>query len=95
MGRRKARIAPAGVVVATMKAILEFELPEEQEELETATRAMDWKWAVEQICERIVAWKCGKPEPFPGRQLEEPIGEMEPVLDYIGEVLAERNLRLD
>lgn len=78
-----------------MKAILEFELPAEQEELETASRAMDWKRALEQICERIVAWKDGKPEPFPGRELEEPIREMEPVLEYVQEVLAARDLRLD
>jgi hypothetical protein len=78
-----------------MKAILEFELPEEQEELEAASRAMEWKRALEDICERIVAWKCGAPEPFPGRELEEPINEMEPVLNYIHEVLTERNLRLD
>jgi len=77
-----------------MKATLEFNLPEEQEELETASRAMDWKRSLEDICERIVAWRCGKPEPFPGRELEEEIKEMQPVLDYIGEVLAERDLRL-
>jgi hypothetical protein len=78
-----------------MKAILEFELPAELEELETAARAMDWKRALDEICERIVAWKCGKPEPFAGRELEEPIKEMEPVLDFIHEVLVRRNLPLD
>ena len=78
-----------------MKAILEFELPGELDELETASREMDWKGAMEDIFDRIRGWRYGKPEPFPGRPFEEPMPEMEAVLECIGDVLANRNLRLD
>jgi hypothetical protein len=78
-----------------MKATLEFELPGELEELETAARATEWKRAVDEICERILGWRYGKPEPFPGRPFEQPMEEMETVLECIRNVLAERNLPLD
>jgi hypothetical protein len=50
-----------------MKAVLEFDLPGEQEELDAAVRAIELKRCLEEICDSIVAWRCGKPEPtFPG-----------------------------
>ena len=32
-----------------MKAILEFNLPEDGEEHETAIKAMEWKWALQAV----------------------------------------------
>jgi hypothetical protein len=79
-----------------MKAILEFDLPQEQEELDTAVKAIEWKRCLEEISETVVAWRCGKPEPvFPGRELEMEIVEMQPVLELIREKMDERGLRFD
>lgn len=79
-----------------MKAILEFGLPEEKEELDAAVNAMEWKRCLEEICETVSGWRCGRPEPmFPGRDLEEEVEEMEPVLQLIREKMEERSLRFD
>ena len=79
-----------------MKAFLEFNLPDEQEELDAAVKAIEWKRCLEEICETVCAWRCGKPEPpFPGRELETEVHEMEPVLQLIREEMEERGLRFD
>lgn len=79
-----------------MKATLEFNLPAEQEELDTAVRAMAWKCCFEEVCETIAAWRPGKPEPvFPGRGPEEAIMEMDPVLELIRDRMDARGLRFD
>jgi len=36
-----------------MKAILEFNLPEDREEHETAIKAMEWKWALQSVDEYL------------------------------------------
>ncbi len=79
-----------------MRAILEFNLPDEKEELDAALNAIEWKRCLEEIRDTVCAWRCGKPEPaFPGRELETEITEMEPVLRLICDKMEERGLRFD
>ena len=43
----------------TMKAILEFELPKEQQKFDTATRGMDWAlvvWDMDQIMHKKIKY---------------------------------------
>ncbi len=79
-----------------MRAILEFNLPDEREELDAAMDAVEWKRCLEEIRDTVCAWRCGKPAPpFPGRELETEVIEMEPVLQLICENMEERGLRFD
>ena len=79
-----------------MRAILEFNLPDDNEELGAALNAIEWKRCIEEIRDTVCAWRCGKPEPpFPGREHETEITEMEPVLRLICEKMEERGLRFD
>ena len=79
-----------------MKAVLEFDLPDQKEELDAAANAMQWKRCLEEIRDTVRAWRCGAPEPpFPGRELEREVEEMEPVLQLIHEKMQERGLRFD
>src|SRR3974390_2134398 len=66
-----------------MKATLTFELPEEQESLEEAIHASEWKSALEAIWWQVLCWEQGKPDgqTFPNRGAEEPVAEMRPVLE--------------
>ena len=76
-----------------MKATIEFPFPEDPEELEAASRALELKRAPEEIIERIVPWRWGKPEPFHGRELEGSIVGIQKVFDHITRVLSERDLQ--
>ena len=77
-----------------MKARLEFDLPDEQEELDAAIKAIEWKRCLEEIRDTVCAWRCGKPEPvFPGRALESEVEQMQPVLDLIRDKMEEKGLR--
>lgn len=79
-----------------MKAILEFSLPGEEEELDAAIRGIQWKRCLEDIAEVVRAWNCGRPEPpFEGRQPEEPVAEMGPVLELIRDQMSKRGLSFD
>lgn len=79
-----------------MKAILEFNLPQQQEDLDAALKAIEWKRRLEGVCKTVCAWRCGKPEPvFPGRELDTEVKEMEPVLQLIREKMEVRELRFD
>ena len=80
-----------------MKATLTFELPEEQESLEEAIQASEWKSALEAIWWQALCWEQGKPggQPFQNRGSEEPVSEMRPVLELINEELRIRGLKLE
>ena len=79
-----------------MKATLSFDLPEEHETLENAIHGSEWKSALEAIWWQVLCWEQGKPsQPFPGREAEEPVAEMRPVLDLIKEELQIRGLEME
>ena len=78
-----------------MKAILEFVLPEEQEELDAAVKAMEWKRCLEEVCQTVVAWRWEKSDPpFLGRE-QEGTEAMEHVLTLIHEKMEQKGLRFD
>jgi len=80
-----------------MKAMLEFDLPEEQKSLDDAVHGGEWRAALEAIAWQVLCWEQGKPDfgAYPGHELEEPVTEIRPVLELINEELKRRGLDLE
>jgi len=69
-----------------MKAILEFNLPEDQNEFEVASKAMDWALLVCDIQEQIRKWSKY------GEHSRPEIAGMEKILSFIGTEIEDKGL---
>ena len=69
-----------------MKATLEFNLPEDQEEFEIASKAMDWALMVWGIQEQIRTWNKY------GEHSTPEIAGMEKILSFIGTEMEDKGL---
>ena len=69
-----------------MKAILEFNLPEDKEEFDTASKGMDWAlvvWDIDQLLRKKLKY---------GNLLPNTTAELEEIRDTLNEMLADRGL---
>lgn len=75
-----------------MKATLSFNLPEEQEEFETAVKAFDYKIALEEVWEKVFrpAFKHGYAQPELAELSERDYVVIEKLADIFREILNDR-----
>jgi len=69
-----------------MKAILEFELPEDKEEFDAASKGMDWAivaWDMDQLLRNKLKY---------GKLLPNTRAELEEIRDTLNEMLVDRGL---
>ena len=69
-----------------MKAILEFDLPEDQERFDAANRGMDWAlvaWETDQLLRKKLKY---------GNLLPNTTAELEEIRDSLNEMLVDRGL---
>lgn len=71
-----------------MKATLEFQLPEEQAEHESALHGADWRAAVEEMDQQLRAWTKY------GHQFKSLDAALDGARDRLRQILEERELRL-
>jgi hypothetical protein len=80
-----------------MKAVLEFNLPEEQQEFTHATKAIDYYIALEEIRNEVFrpARKHGYSSPLIEKAIEQrdPIMVINLLEDLFSEILGERNIQ--
>ena len=74
-----------------MKAILEFELPEDKQDFDFATQGSDW-W---NVCWEMDQWLRGQTKHAPDTMSDDTYKALEECRDKLREIISENNLNLD